>query len=412
VRERLRTLGVVVALAAAYLAAARLGLSVATVGRSVTLVWPPTGISLAALFLLGRRHWPGIALGAFLVNVLTPGVPAAAALGIAAGNTLEAVAAASALHWLGMDRTLGRMRDVLALVAVAALASPVLSATVGVASLRLGGVLPAPATTSAWVDWWTGDMLGDLIVAPALFTWSSQAVLRSLRPRALEAVASLAVTAGVAVTVFSGVPWLEPVFKPLPYMVFPSLVWMALRYGPAGGAAASLAVAVPAVLETVAGRGPMVEASLGASLLGLDMFLAVASVTTLLLSALAAERERALALREEFIALASHELRTPLTPLKIQLQLLRRASSDPELPRHLDPVDRQVGRLARLVEDLLDTSRLASGSWTLHYERVDLGALARDVVANLSTELEAAGCGADVSVSGPVDGQWDQARLQ
>ncbi|HZN94730.1 MAG TPA: MASE1 domain-containing protein, partial [Myxococcales bacterium] len=78
--RRLRTLGVVVGLSAAYYVAARVGLSVATVERSVTLVWPPTGIALAALFLLGRRHWPAIMLGAFAVNALTPGVPALAAL--------------------------------------------------------------------------------------------------------------------------------------------------------------------------------------------------------------------------------------------------------------------------------------------------------------------------------------------
>jgi len=402
---------VVVALAAAYLAAARLGLSVATVGRSVTLVWPPTGISLAALFLLGRRHWPGVALGAFLVNVLTPGVPAAVALGMAAGNTLEAVAGASALHWLGTDRSLARVRDVLTLVAGAALASTVLSATIGVASLRLGGVLAAPATLSAWADWWTGDVLGDLVVAPALLTWSSPAALRAVRPRWLEALVSLVVTAGVTALIFSDIPWLERI-SPLPYMTFPCLLWLALRFGPGGGAAASLAIAVPALLGTVAGRGPMMGVPLSAGLLQLDMFLAVAAVTALLLGALTAERGRALALREEFIALASHELRTPLTPLKIQLQLLRRASSDPELPRHLDPVDRQVGRLAQLVEDLLDTSRLASGSWSLHYQRADLGALARDVVVGLAPELEAAGCAADVRASGAVDGQWDQARLQ
>ena len=412
VRERLRTLGVVVALAAAYVAAARLGLSVATVGRSVTLVWPPTGISLAALFLLGRRFWPGVALGAFLVNALTPGVPVVAALGIATGNTLEALAGASMLHGLGVDRALARMRDVLALAIGAALLSPVASASLGVASLRLGGVLAPPATLSAWIAWWTGDVLGGLVVAPVLLTWTNRSTWRSVRSRPLEALAGVAVTAGVAQVVFSGAPWLKPILPPLPYLVFPSLVWLALRFGPGGGAAASLAVAVPAVLETVAGHGPMLGATMGASLLSVDTFLAVAAVTALLLGSLAAERERALALREEFIALASHELRTPLTPLKLQLQLLRRASSDPQLPRHLDPVDRQVSKLARLVEDLLDTSRLATGSWTLRYGRADLGALAREVVAGLGASLEAAGCEADVRVFGPVDGEWDQARLQ
>ncbi|HVE87789.1 MAG TPA: HAMP domain-containing sensor histidine kinase, partial [Myxococcales bacterium] len=143
----------------------------------------------------------------------------------------------------------------------------------------------------------------------------------------------------------------------------------------------------------------------------LDMFLAVVALTALLLGALAAERQRALTLRDEFIALASHELRTPLTPIKLQLQLLRRNSTDPDLPRRLDTVDRQLVRLTRLVEELLDTSRMSSG-WSLQRERVDLGALAQEVVGGLKEELDAAGCAAQVQSGGEVMGDWDPIRLQ
>jgi signal transduction histidine kinase len=403
--------GVVVALAAIYFAAARLGLTVATVGRSVTLIWPPTGIALAGLFLLGRRHWPGVALGAFLVNALTPGVPVLSALGMAAGNTLEALAGASALHWIGVEQPLGRMRDVLGLVGVAVV-SPLLAAIIGVASLWLGGEVAASEVAVAWAQWWTGDMLGDLIVAPALLTWSSRAALKTVLPRAVEALASLTVTVGVTAITFSGASWLQQLLSPLPYLVFPGLLWMTLRFGPRGGSAASLAISVPAIVWTIAGRGPLLGATLGASLVQLDLFLVLTALIALFVGALVAERERALALREEFIALASHELRTPLTPLKLQLQLLRRTAGDPEQRRRLEQVDRQVERLVRLVEELLDSSRMASGNWSLRRERVDLGALAQDVVAGMETELSAAGCRVGVRVSGPVGGEWDPTRLQ
>jgi len=412
VGRRLRTLGVVVGLSAAYYVAARVGLSVATVERSVTLVWPPTGIALAALFLLGRRHWPAIMLGAFAVNALTPGVPALAALGMAAGNTLEAVAGATVLHRVGVSRGLARVRDVLGLVVGAALLSTLVSATVGTASLWLGGVVAAPRLLTAWSQWWMGDMLGALVVAPPLLTWTTGTTWRVQRARAVEALAGLGATVAVAMLVFSGLPWLAPINDTLPYLVFPGLIWMALRFGPRGGAAAILGIAIPAVLETVAGRGPLVGGSATTGLVRLDLFLGAMAVTGLVLGAMAAERERALSLREEFIALASHELRTPLTPLKLQLLMLRRTSKDPEVPRRLDSVDRQLVRLTRLVEDLLDTSRMASGSWSLRRERMDLGALAQDVVAGLEGELEAAGCGASVRVFGPVGGEWDPTRLQ
>src|SRR5260221_13030858 len=77
-------------LAAVYFAAARLGLSYASIGHSISVVWPPTGLALAALVLLGPRYWPGVALGAFFANAATPN-PVPGPVGIGAGNTLDGV---------------------------------------------------------------------------------------------------------------------------------------------------------------------------------------------------------------------------------------------------------------------------------------------------------------------------------
>src|SRR5438046_814098 len=89
-RWRLADLPVLLLLAALYVAAAKLGLKLALVHASATAVWPPTGIALAALLLLGRRMWPSIFIGAFVANVTTAG-SVTTSLGIATGNTLEAV---------------------------------------------------------------------------------------------------------------------------------------------------------------------------------------------------------------------------------------------------------------------------------------------------------------------------------
>src|SRR5262245_32532261 len=83
-----------IVLAAVYFAAAKLGLSLAFDAEQVTAIWPPTGIALAAVLLLGYRAWPGIFVGAFLANVTTSHETFAVAAGIAAGNTLEALAGA------------------------------------------------------------------------------------------------------------------------------------------------------------------------------------------------------------------------------------------------------------------------------------------------------------------------------
>jgi integral membrane sensor domain MASE1 len=81
----------VLAIAAVYTGAGNLGLDLAFATRSVTAIWPPTGIALAALILGGYRLWPAVALGALVTNLDT-GVPAVTVLGITCGNTLEALA--------------------------------------------------------------------------------------------------------------------------------------------------------------------------------------------------------------------------------------------------------------------------------------------------------------------------------
>src|SRR5713226_8510904 len=91
--HRLKYALTLVALATVYLIAGKLGLKLALVNPSATAVWPPTGIALAALLLLGYRVWPAIFVGAFFVNVLTAG-SIFTSLGIATGNTLEAICGA------------------------------------------------------------------------------------------------------------------------------------------------------------------------------------------------------------------------------------------------------------------------------------------------------------------------------
>src|SRR2546423_513027 len=187
--HRLRYVFQIADVAVAYYAAARVGL-LAAVGRSVvSSAWPPSGVARAALLLLGLRVWPGIALGAFFLN-WTAGVPAAGATGIALGNTLEAVASAWLLgRVVDFRPSLERVRDVIALVVVGALASTTLSATLGVASLWASGAVAPDALRRLWFVWWSGDALGDVLVAPLLLTW-----IRATRAagRRLEAAGLLA----------------------------------------------------------------------------------------------------------------------------------------------------------------------------------------------------------------------------
>src|SRR6266850_888698 len=238
----LRYLGKAALVFAAYFLTARLGLRLGAVAGFATLVWPPTGISLAALFLFGDALWPAVALGAFAVNIAA-GAPLPVACGIATGNTLEALAGANLLRLARFQPGLERVRDVLALVLLAAL----VSALIGVGSLWAGGVVhgsEAPAATQAW---WIGDALGNLVIAPALFVWTARPRLSFGRWRWLEALAIAGLLVGFSLGIFSGS---GAGLLRQTYMVFPALVLAASRFGPHGASTGVLLVSAIAIAGT------------------------------------------------------------------------------------------------------------------------------------------------------------------
>ena len=163
------TLAGILILAAVYFGAAKLGFLLAFVAEQVTVVWAPTGISLAALLIFGYRLWPGVALSALLANA-TSNEPVAVACGIAVGNTLEAVIGVALLRLIGFHNPLERLRDVLGLVILAAGVSTTVSATIGSTCLCLSGLQPWSAWGVLWWVWWVGDAMGDLVMAPAPLT--------------------------------------------------------------------------------------------------------------------------------------------------------------------------------------------------------------------------------------------------
>src|SRR5262245_47393194 len=279
-------------LVAAYFGPAKHGLTMAFVAEQVTAVWPPTGIALASLLFFGYRVWPAIALGAFLANATANAPPATAAC-IALGNTLEALAGAWLLRRLvQFDPALGRVKDVLSVVVLAAGVSTMVSATIGATGLGLGGVKPWPAYPKLWSVWWLGDAMGDLVVAPVLLTWAGWHRM-AWRPRwVAEAGALLLALVAVSLLVFAG-PTALFSFHPLAYAVFPFVIWSALRFGQPAATLMTLVASGLAIWGTVRGYGPFAAPTTHESLILVQVFMGVVAVTTLVLGAVTIERERA-----------------------------------------------------------------------------------------------------------------------
>jgi signal transduction histidine kinase len=404
------------ALAVVYYVTARIGLTLATVGKSVTLVWPPTGLALAILYMSGRQLWPGVALGAFVVNATTPGVPVLVAVIMAIGNTAEALVGATLLRRSRFEPSLRRVGDVLRLAVLAGMISTVASAAMGTLGLAIGHLLPPGQVPATLRVWWIGDLMGVLIVTPLLLSAHELSQVRLSVPRLLElAILSVAVFA-ISVLVFHQPP-ASPVSYFPPHALFPLLLWAGLRFGPRGAAWANLTVSVVAVWATVNRLGPFARPSLDESLLLLQTFMAMVVLTSLVLGAAAAERSDAVRAREDFISIASHELRTPLTPLTLQLDRLRRMIERRELglaevSKLQASLERQTARLTTLVDILLDVTRLRKGPMKLRCETLDLSALARETAEGLADHVRLARTELSIETPGPIEGQWDRARIQ
>ena len=168
-RSPLILLAQIAAIAIAYFALAKVGLSLAIIHTNVSPVWPPTGLAIAAVVILGYRVWPGILLGALAANAYLTPAPLATDVAISIGNTVEAVAAAMLLERAGFHRTLDRAKDVFKFVVVA-LVCTMMSATIGSLGLCFGGDASWADFGHLWSTWWLGDSVGALVVAPFLLT--------------------------------------------------------------------------------------------------------------------------------------------------------------------------------------------------------------------------------------------------
>jgi PAS domain S-box-containing protein len=277
-------------LAAIYFVVGRASLELASLHQSASPVWPPTGIALAAILLYGARIWPGVFAGAFLVNLDTLG-NVATSFGIAAGNTLEALVGAFLVERFARGTAaFDRASDVLRFVFVAGLAAPVVSATVGVATLTLGGLADSARFGPIWITWWFGDLVGAVVVAPLILIWARSGAPRWDARRMGETALMLAVVLYVSAVVF-GDTLPEPFNRyPTAYLCFPPLLWPVFRLGHRGTVLAVFALAAVGLVGTLRGHGPFAQHDLNDSLLLLQGFLATISVMNLLLAALVSER--------------------------------------------------------------------------------------------------------------------------
>jgi len=274
----------IVAFTAVYFIAGKLGLSLAFFHASATPVWPCTGLALTALLLVGYRFWPGVWLGAFLVNLSTYGTVLTSA-SIATGNTLEALLGAYLINRFANGRCVfDRAADTFKFILLAGAASTALSATIGVTTLASAGLAEWAQYGSIWLTWWVGNMVSNLLIGSSLIMWSER-VESPVRFRPVEMAALFSVIWLVGFGVFIRVP---P--SGYPYLTLLPLIWATFRFGRQTAALACLLLSGIAIYGTLQGLGPFSTRDPNYSLIMLQGFIGVAAAMLLLLSSAMYER--------------------------------------------------------------------------------------------------------------------------
>ena len=359
----------VAAFAGAYYLAAQGGYALQFTG-SISAIWPPVGFAAAVLYLGGLRWWPGAVIGDLLSN--NGASPVGTTTAVTVANLAE-VTVMTLLLW----RLIGRRAqlDTLAQVGrtLAAIAPAVaITATVATVALLVDGTIQSHEIPSIWRTIWIGDASGALVVLPLILVWA-HFPSPALRARAIEAAAMIAAVVGLSVLALS-------TKTPFAYLVFPALIWAALRFGQQGATLAVAVAAGMAVAETAHNVGPFVEHSITQSALTTQLYIAVAALTTLCLSATVSERQRSaselveakrrnleeLRASRRRIVEASGEARRQverdlhdgaqqqLVSLSLDLKLLRQRVSDRATA---EMVDATVAKLGEALTELRELAR-------------------------------------------------------
>ncbi|MEH2153333.1 MASE1 domain-containing protein [Nostoc sp.] len=348
---RLRQIGGILVLAITYYGMAEISRHLASTPQNVTPVWPPDGIAAGAVLLFGNWIGYGVLLGSFLANFwafqdptsfLSLVISTLPVLGIAIGTTLGTLLGSFLLRkTTNLHYPLERVPEVFKFLILTSMVGPIINATVGVACLALSGKVAWTAYGAVWLTWWISNVSGIFIVSPILLSWGqffqknrhliwqwlslsstsedsenpshirySRANSRRLRfSLIVEPVILIGLVFLIGKVAFGKGYHLE-------YMLIPMLIWSAFRLGQPGATLLTFIVAAIAVIATVNGKGGFVAADLNQSLMQLQSFIGVITLTILVLTATIAERTQA----ETKLRLAFAELARTNETLEVRVQ--------------------------------------------------------------------------------------------
>ncbi len=392
-------MGQLLVIGVAYYLLARLGVALGVPPDGIAVFWPPNAIILCTFLILPTGRWWACALAFVCAEVIgdIPVFTVYEALGFGIVNCFEGILSALILRRAfdgGFD--LSSSRQLLYFVVVCVVGAPALAALAGSAIYVLRG--SEESYLILWRTWWAGDAVGLLTFAPLILTlWRAFQPGHSDRQGAywLELALTLGVLAGVTAAVFM-LDWFIATDYDRLFYVYPVLVWIALRGGVLGAAAASAVIALVVSWMALSGEIPVDIFGRFADVLFLQQLLAVTILSTLTLAVLVQERaalsrklgteiertrsqkaileakeraERANEAKTTFLAHMSHELRTPLNAIIGFSSSMRKEIFGPvtneRYREYAGDIEESAQHLLSLINDLIDISRIEGGALAL-----------------------------------------------
>jgi PAS domain S-box-containing protein len=299
----------VVLISLGYFILGRLGTLLAIPPGYSTAVFPASGLALFAVLRYGTTIWPGILIGSFSLNAwITLTNPSSSfinylptGLGVGLGACLEALVGAYLLKKItGSQNPFASVKNILVFIVFSSFVSSTLSASIGVGSLLLSGLLPTKAFGETWLTWWLGDSIGILVITPLLLVIARPFSNKINTYLIIESILLVVLTIVISSYVFVGLP------KPLAFLTFPLLVWAALKFEEKGAVFSILIIFIISNWATINGLGPFSTTPVtNESLLLVQTFIGVAALMALILAVNISEKRRineTLKIKEEQLA--------------------------------------------------------------------------------------------------------------
>lgn len=373
-----------------------------------SLVWAPTGISIAVLMVAGYRYWPGVLIGATLTNFFVANNLLLSSL-IGMGNTVEALLAVALIrHFTPMEKLFDGIRTTVIFIVSASLIAPIPSALTGAIGMLWFDLIDHEKLQSVIGIWWLGDAMGALTLTPAIYLIGQRihrkenTYIDHFNASSTERVIIVSSSVLLSVIIYA---FPRDITANLNYLPFLMVLWGALRLPQVYALLLSMMISIIAISGTLTQITSQSPPAVINNLIYLYLFLATQTGTVLLVGALARDREKiteqlvdaqkvaeaASAQKSQFLTNISHEIRTPLNGIIGVTGIMLPDVQTDRQREHLRIIQNSADSLLSLLNDLLDHARIEAGKLRIQKQTFYLPRLLTDVTGLFESQAEAKG---------------------